>query len=257
MNKDTEERPRTLPARRANVGTISFTCLTIAGAYELIQSSVRSDSPSTFYFSNAYCVALAENDERYRALLNQSSATFPDGLPVWWFLRKKNTDAMRVRGPSTFENFAIGAAGQGMRQFFFGSSPETIEELAGLMKKVDGGARFAGALSPSYSSDPTELVNQIPDWVTPETVDIVWVGLGSPKQDYVCELIAKRVGVTSAGVGAAFDFMAGTTKQAPKWMQSVGLEWFFRLLSEPRRLWRRYLLGNATFLRAAVRTQGD
>lgn len=203
--------------------------------------------------ANAFCVTMANERSDYLALLRHSGINFPDGAPVAWAMRRAGEQhAGRVRGPSFFTETLERSQGTGLRHYFFGTDEAVLDELIRQVHDRYPGAIVVGATAPDFRSDPMELVAQLPATIDKDTVDIVWVGLGSPKQDFVAEAIAAERGVLTAGVGAAFDFVAGSVREAPKFVQNSGLEWLFRLVSEPRRLWRRYLIGNIQFLKVVL-----
>jgi N-acetylglucosaminyldiphosphoundecaprenol N-acetyl-beta-D-mannosaminyltransferase len=203
--------------------------------------------------ANAFCVTLANERPDYLHLLRTRGINFPDGAPVAWAMRQEGAaTAGRVRGPSFFTETLDRSQGTGIRHYFFGTDKAVLEDLVAHVRAEYPEAIVVGASAPDFRDDPAELAAQLPATITKDTVDIVWVGLGTPKQDFVADVIATERGVLTAGVGAAFDFLAGSVREAPKFIQDSGLEWLFRLVSEPRRLWRRYLIGNAKFLRVVL-----
>lgn len=139
--------------------------------------------------------------------------------------------------------------------YFYGGSPETLERLTSELQAQYPTIRIKGATSPPFAPFDDEMVNDFVGKVETTQPDYVWVGLGTPKQDLLVAAASRHVKATSVAVGAAFDFLAGAKREAPRWMQGSGLEWLFRLFTEPRRLWRRYLVGNSRFVAYAVREQ--
>ena len=208
------------------------------------------------HFSNAYSVALASRDVSYRSALNLSGLTFPDGKPIAWAMRSRlfggTKTAGQIRDPSFFTRAIDQGRAQHIRHFFFGSSPSTLVAMAHAFEHEFPGVQIAGTYSPAISADPQVLASQLPASVDRTTVDVVWVALGTPKQDFVANEIAARTGLVVLAVGAAFDFASGSVQEAPAALQRAGLEWAYRFSKEPRRMWRRYLLGNLLFLRALL-----
>ncbi|MGK0741643.1 WecB/TagA/CpsF family glycosyltransferase [Leucobacter sp. Z1108] len=208
-------------------------------------------------FTNAYCVALADTNREYGLLLQSSGVNFPDGTPVVWFLnssRKMSLSASRVRGPSFF----AAALDEGQKHtevshFFLGGSPQALELLMLRIKEKYPLITVAGSYSPPFGPVDRQFLDSCAEEVRLANPSVIWIGLGTPKQDHVGAELSCRLGIPSAGVGAAFDFMAGTVREAPAWLQNSGLEWLFRWAVEPRRLWRRYVFGNARFLKVALR----
>lgn len=207
-------------------------------------------------FANAWNVALANDEADYMRVLRASGCVnFPDGTPVVWFMNRGGTGrarAHRLRGPSLFREVLHDSARVPLRHFLLGGSPETLSVLRQRITDQFPGARVAGAYSPPFAPPDDAFISACMTRIAEVDPDLVWIGLGTPKQDYVGTEIARLLKVPVLNVGAAFDFVAGTTKEAPQFIQRSGFEWLYRLLSEPRRLGRRYLYGNLRFLVAAV-----
>jgi N-acetylglucosaminyldiphosphoundecaprenol N-acetyl-beta-D-mannosaminyltransferase len=189
------------------------------------------------------------------------SIVAPDGMPLVWLARRGAAEHVeRVYGPDVL--IAASDAGQaaGYRHFFYGSTRETLRLLVERLRMRFPGLVVAGTYAPPFGAVSAEEDARIVETINSSGADVVWVGLGMPKQElWIAEHQDRLDAPLLMAVGAAFDFHAGTVKQAPRWMQRSGLEWLYRLAQEPRRLWRRYLLGNLRFawlvLRAAVRRE--
>lgn len=226
----------------------------VADAVETILSATRSPEPAQFRFVNSYTMALADRDASYERLLKRSGTNFVDGRPLHWVLRTKgNWSPGHARGPAVFEEVLRAGLEVGVAHFFYGTNSQTLDFLVEQARQRFPGISVAGVYAPGYGPIEDEELSKIVFEVERTKPDIVWVALGTPKQDFVAADLVARTGVVAAAVGAAFDFTAGTKSRAPNWMQRAGLEWLFRLLSEPRRLWRRYLWGNTHFARLALR----
>lgn len=174
----------------------------------------------------------------------------PDGMPLVWLGRLKGYRRMRrVCGPDLMPALCARSLTRGYRHFLYGGAPGVAERLAGALGARFPGLRIVGVLSPPFRPLSEEEDARVVREINESGADIVWVGLGSPKQEH---WMAAHLGRLSApvmlGVGAAFDFHAGTVRRAPLWMQRGGLEWLHRLAAEPRRLWRRYLVVAPKFL---------
>ena len=144
--------------------------------------------------------------------------------------------------------------GEAPRHYLLGGSPDTLEALRVHLAATYRQARVVGAESPPFEAPSEVDLRERDERIAASGAAMVWVGLGTPKQDWEVRRLADRLPVVAIAVGAAFDFLAGTKPQAPEWMQRSGLEWAFRLASEPRRLGRRYVWGNSVFMEEAVRT---
>jgi len=207
---------------------------------------------------NSYTFALSDTDNAYMSLLAQSGVNLPDGRPLVVALNRLRLDRSgqpfeQVRGPSFFVRCLDEGRAQGVRHFFLGGSPELLETLKDCVDRRFPGVHIVGMISPPFRQlTDAERTEQDVE-ISASGAHVVWVGLGTPKQDFEAQRIYEECGVTTAAVGAAFDFVAGTKPEAPNWLRQLGLEWVFRLLSEPRRLWRRYLFGNTRFLMLVLR----
>ncbi|MFI7495684.1 WecB/TagA/CpsF family glycosyltransferase [Kocuria sp. M4R2S49] len=230
------------------IAGLGIAALTPSQAVQQILRAATAHTPAAFHFINAYTVSLAASDIELKKVLNQSTATFPDGRPLSWFARIKSPAAQQVRGPSMFEAVFRNGQAHGTKHFLLGSTPETLELLVEKLQGRHPEARIVGTFSPPYRLLTEEEVADQDAMIRASGADIVWVGLGTPKQDFEVQRVSRSTGIAAAAVGAAFDFSAGTKREAPAWLSPLGLEWLFRLLSEPRRLWRRYLIGNPLFL---------
>lgn len=208
------------------------------------------------HLCNSYTLALADADPALHAVLVASALNLADGTPVVWANRLLHPDEdvprHRVRGPSLFTDvFALGEA-VGLRHYLLGSTPEVLDRLTAELGRRFPDASIVGAASPPFRAlSPVEEAAQVAD-IAASQAEVVWVGLGTPKQDLVAAALARQLPQVFVAVGAAFDFVAGTKAEAAPWMQRSGLEWAHRFAHEPRRLWRRYLLGTPRFVRAAV-----
>lgn len=191
-----------------------------------------------------------QRDPEYRDIVNASGMTTPDGMPLVW-LGKLGGNAVieRTYGPDLMRAFFTFSAPKGYRHFFYGGNEAANQRLIARLNE-----QFPGLVIAGHHTPPMLKINQEEDprviaAINAARPDIVWVGLGSPKQDYWMHRHREKLDApVIVGVGAAFDFLAGTKAQAPRWIQRSGLEWFYRLCCEPRRLWRRYLIGNSLFV---------
>lgn len=243
-----------LDFERGRVGGISFsvTNLKLATDWVINEAASQSPSPQAITLSNSWCVALAASDSEYEQVLKSEDVTvFPDGTPVVWALRLAGKRiAGRVRGPSLFRQVLDRGRAKNLRHYFVGSTEDTLQALTSRVIREYPGIIVAGSYSPPFAPVSSGLVEEIAARVRKSDANVVWVGMGTPKQDFVSARLAPLVLIPVAGVGAAFDFVAGTTGEAPVWVQHSGFEWLHRLVSEPRRLWRRYVFGNVQFLLA-------
>ncbi len=226
----------------------------------VVTVAARNHLPINARFLNAWNVALARKDADYRRLLMQRGINFPDGTPIVWAMNSQRVPGMpagRVRGPTVFSDVIRKGVPSGVRHYLLGASPEVLEQLVRALTADHPGVRIVGRYSPPYAPVTSAYVRDCVDRIRPCRPDIVWVGLGTPKQDLVGADLAAALGLAVLNVGAAFDFAAGAVREAPVWVQKSGFEWLFRLAAEPRRLWRRYLIGNIEFLAAVIAERGN
>ena len=204
-----------------------------------------------------YTVTRARQDPRAWQALQNADLVAPDGVPLVWVQRRRgHQEAQRVYGPDVLLAMCAATSGRNIRHFFFGGLPGVADQLAAKLQTQFPDLQIVGTYSPPVAEVEDEPSQAVIDLLNQAEPDIVWVGVGSPKQDvwmsiYRPELEAPLL----IGVGAAFDFVSGTKRQAPKWMRRRGLEWLFRLSQEPRRLWRRYLIYNTLFLWHIIREE--
>ncbi|MCK9602802.1 MAG: WecB/TagA/CpsF family glycosyltransferase [Candidatus Omnitrophica bacterium] len=196
-----------------------------------------------------------QKDEQVLKSVNSADLVTPDGMPVVWLGRLKgHKDITRVYGPDLMWEICAISENKGYRNYFYGSTPEVLSGLRKRLLVCLPGLKIAGYFSPPFYPLTEEEDKKIINMINNCKADILWVGLGSPKQDIWMHEHRDAIGApVIIGVGAAFDFLSGLKKQAPRWMQRSGLEWLFRLITEPKRLWKRYLLGNSLFMILIVR----
>ncbi|WP_306190776.1 WecB/TagA/CpsF family glycosyltransferase [Streptomyces sp. MK5] len=209
------------------------------------------------HLCNAYTLALADRDPELHGILRAAPLNLPDGQPVVWanrLLHRGTTlPPTRVYGPDLMlDVFALGRH-NGLRHYLLGSTPHVLDALERQLRSRFPEALITGTCSPPFRPLTPREVRRQQEEIRSAEADIVWVGLGTPKQDRWAAELCAALPVVAVAVGAAFDFIAGTKPQAPPWMRRSGLEWAFRLGCEPHRLWRRYLFGNARFLGGVLR----
>ncbi len=203
---------------------------------------------------NAHSLVTARQDAAFAQVLHRAEMCTPDGAPVAWMLRRLgHADQARINGPDLMWRYCAWAAGSGESIYLYGGTPETLALLQQRLHAAFPALRIAGAHSP-----PFRALTEAEDAADVEAINAsgagtVWVSLGCPKQELWMQAHRGRVQAVMLGVGAAFDYHAGTIQRAPPWAQRAGLEWLHRLLSEPKRLWRRYLVTNTLFVLAAAR----
>lgn len=218
---------------------------------ELVVSRALDDAPGAYVcLTNVHTTVESQKDERLRAAAADSYLSVPDGMPLVWILRRQGErHTEKVTGIEFMPLVARSGIKHDLKHFFYGGAPGVAAAAAaGLQARVPG-TRVAGSMTPPFTDGVEWELGPLQEELRRSEPHILWVGLGAPKQEIWMHHVAGRLDVPLAiGVGAAFDFLAGTKKAAPRYLSRMGLEWLYRLASEPGRLWRRYLVGNSTFL---------
>lgn len=203
---------------------------------------------------NVHSAVTALKDEKLATALDRSDLVLPDGAPVAWLLRQKGFRRQtRIAGPDLMAKLCEVLQQSSIGCFLFGSSAATLQKLRYRLEQCYPNLRITGALSPEYGDWSEDQERDYIETINRSGAGIIFVGLGCPRQEIWMAERSKVVRGVMLGVGAAFDFHAGTIERAPSFMRRTGLEWLHRLLSEPKRLWRRYLITNSYFIWFAVR----
>jgi exopolysaccharide biosynthesis WecB/TagA/CpsF family protein len=242
------EAIRSQPPQRVNVLDSYISACDTRRALVLVEEQLASGQGGYVCFTNAHTVVMGLKDRSLQAITNRSFLSLADGRPVYWVGRHRSRLPLdHVPGP----DFFIRALRRfrNRKHFFYGSTPEVLERLVRRLEREIPGLQICGALSPPFRPlTPAEMEEHYAR-IRESGAEFVWVGLGAPKQErWMAESWQALRPCILFGVGAAFDFHAGTLRRAPVFMQHMGLEWLHRLASEPRRLWRRYLITNSLFL---------
>lgn len=202
---------------------------------------------------NVHSVVTAGQDAALLSAINGADLATADGAPVAWLMRKLGCVRQeRINGPDLMWRYFELAAQRGESVFFYGSTPETLQRLVDRVEADFPGLRVAGTYSPPFRALSPDEDEAVVDQINQSGAQTVWVALGCPKQEVWMAAHRRRIQAVQVGVGAAFSFHAGVARRAPPWMQRNGLEWIHRLLSEPRRLARRYLVTNTLFVIGAA-----
>lgn len=199
--------------------------------------------------SNVHTTVMSYENEEYRKIQNGAAMALPDGAPLSSYSRRKGyKQAQRVTGPDLMlELFAISKE-KGYRHYFYGATEETLQSMKEVLERDYPGIQIAGMYAPPFRALTPQEDAQIVAKINESRPDFIWIGLGAPKQEeWMYQHMGQLQGVL-IGVGAGFDYLAGYIKRAPRWMQRMSLEWLYRLLQDPKRLWRRYFTSNVKFI---------
>ena len=221
-----------------------------------LTKAAEQRNPFSVNLCNAYVLALAERDPGFRAVLNAGSLNLADGAPVAFAGRLAGArhlrSSRRPRGAALFVETLDKGRATGLRHFLYGGTPEVVAALAAELERRLPGVDLvteSPPFRPLTRAERSETLARI----EASGSQILWVGIGTPAQNYLAADFAESLSKVVVCVGAAFDFVSGAKREAPRWLQVSGLEWVFRLATEPRRLWRRYFFGNLVFLYGAIR----
>lgn len=199
--------------------------------------------------ANVHMVMEGYDSPAFRNVVNSADLVVPDGMPLAWGLRLLGVRGQeRVYGPDLMLHVCEAAAFHGVPVGFYGGSPETLQDLVKKLRSRYPGLQVAYQYSPPFRPLTAEEDAAVTQQIVASGARILFVGLGCPKQERWMAEHKGKIPAVMLGVGAAFDFHAGRIPQAPRWVQNIGMEWFFRLCMEPRRLWRRYVKHNPRFL---------
>jgi N-acetylglucosaminyldiphosphoundecaprenol N-acetyl-beta-D-mannosaminyltransferase len=234
----------------ANILGVEVSAIDMEIALRTIEGWISRQESHYVCVTGVHGVMECQQDRELQRIHNGAGLVTPDGMPLVWLSRLKGFRYVeRVYGPDLMLAMCERSIKCGYQHFFYGGAPDIAEKLALRLQSRFPGLKVCGTYSPPFRSLSREEDRAVVAQINAANPDIVWVGISTPKQEY---WMAQHIGRLSAsvliGVGAAFDFHAGLKRQAPHWMQRSGLEWLFRLLMEPRRLWRRYLINNPHFL---------
>ena len=224
--------------------------VSIPKAVSVIDGWIKSKYQTYVCVAPVSTLVDCQRDGQYREVVNRAGMVTPDGMPVVWLGKSKGSRTIeRTYGPDLLAAVCENGGKKGYRHFFYGGTSETLDRLQEKLKIKAPDLNVVGKISPEFMPQARRASKEIIESINQARPDILWVGLGSPKQDFWMSMHRGLLDVpVIIGVGAAFDFLSGVKPQAPVWMQRGGLEWAFRLWHEPRRLWRPYLIGNSVFV---------
>jgi N-acetylglucosaminyldiphosphoundecaprenol N-acetyl-beta-D-mannosaminyltransferase len=237
-------------SERINVLGVAVTATNLRSTVEVGAGWIARRERRRIHFCNVHTVMEARKSQTLRRALNSSDLAAPDGMPLVWLAHRAGYEASgRVYGPDFMLAMCEFGIGRGWRHFFFGGRPGVAERLAERLRLQVVGLEVAGTYGPPFRPSGVCESPEVLRRINASDADIIWVGLGTPKQDlWLAQHRPLLRAPLLVAVGAAFDFHVGAIPQAPRWMQSRGLEWLFRFRQEPRRLWYRYLVHNPLFL---------
>lgn len=240
--------PMAIRPHRFKVFGVNYAVARVEEAVVHVIRHISELSGQYICFSNVHTTVMARENPEYREVLNQAAFTFPDGNPIASLEQKFGFErAERVAGPDFMHNMFKATKDGGLSHYFYGSSQETLDALKEKLEKKYPNMDIRGMYSPPFRPLTEEEDKEVVERINASGADIIWIGLGAPKQEKWMNAHKGKINGVMMGVGAGFDFHAGTIKRAPVWIQGIGFEWLYRLFQDPKRLIRRYLVTNVKF----------
>lgn len=235
---------------KINILGVNIDAINLTLACDKIEDWIQTDQKTYICVVPVSTLVQSRENEFYRSVINHAGMATPDGMPLVWLGKKRGfREIERTYGPDLMLAVCERSKESQYKHFFYGGAPQVIEALEFKLKEKFPSLHVVGRYSPPFSEECQEEKEEVLNEINRASPDILWVGLGSPKQDIWMHMHRPKLRVpVMMGVGAAFDFLSGVKRQAPRWMQKAGLEWLFRLACEPKRLWKRYMIGNAKFI---------
>jgi N-acetylglucosaminyldiphosphoundecaprenol N-acetyl-beta-D-mannosaminyltransferase len=259
LGKDDIEDPRSplkTTAEVTRVLGIPINLINMQSAVATIISWARGNEGHYVCVRDVHGIMQAQRDAELRKIHEDAAMVTPDGMPLVWLSRLHADESVgRVCGSDLVDTLCAASVKEGLAHYFYGGKPGVAELMATRLQAKYPGLNVAGAFCPPFGTLSSDEDAAITETIRTARPHIVWVGLSSPKQEYwMRDHVGRIPGATLIGVGAAFDFHTGAVARAPVWMQTRGLEWLHRLYSEPKRLWRRYIVLAPQF---ALRALGE
>ena len=204
--------------------------------------------------SNVHTTVMSYENRRYRMIQNGAAMALPDGGPLSKYSRSAGfQNAERVTGPDLMAELFRISGQKGYRHFFYGSTQETLDDMRTALQRDYPDMAIAGMYAPPFRALTEEEDREVIELINHAGADFIWVGLGAPKQEEWMYDHQGKLNAVSIGVGAGFDYLAGHIRRAPRIMQTLCLEWLYRLVQDPKRLWKRYVTTNAKFIKYIIR----
>jgi N-acetylglucosaminyldiphosphoundecaprenol N-acetyl-beta-D-mannosaminyltransferase len=242
---------------KVNIAGAEIDCYNFDEVLSLtIDRALRGASPTYIVTPNAQHINNLQDDSLFRKIYSKAFLVIPDGVSIIWAAKFLKTPLKgKISGINLFEKLCQQGASKPLKIFLLGGRPQAAERAAMILEQRHPGLKIAGTYCPPYGfeSNPLEIA-RLNQTILDAAPNLLFVGLGSPKQEkWIYDNYQQLKVPVSIGIGVSFEFVAGMVKRAPIWMQENGLEWLFRLLVEPKRLWRRYILGNPRFIFLVLR----
>lgn len=236
--------------KNCNILGVNINVTNMEETVKIITENLEDIKGNYICVSNVHTTVMSYEDESYKAIQNGGFMALPDGKPLSVVSKKRGfKEAERVTGPDLMEEIFKISEEKGYSHYFYGSTQETLDTLKQKLNEKYPNIKIAGMYSPPFRKLTEEEDKAIVKNINKVNPDFVWVGLGAPKQEIWMSDHKNKVKGLMLGVGAGFDYHAGNISRAPKWMQNASLEWMYRLLQDPKRLFNRYFFTNIKFIK--------
>ena len=236
-----------------NILGVNIAAVTMPWLLDFTDRHIKELSGDYLCVSNVHTTVTAWEEEDYREVQNGGIMAIPDGVPLVLVSRRRGyTQIARTDGPGYMLKVLERSAEKGYRHYFYGSTQETLDKMRQVLEKDYPGVQIAGMYSPPFRPLTEEEDRAVVQMINEANVDFVWIGLGAPKQERFMAAHQGQLHGLMVGIGAGFDYLAGNIKRAPQWMQDHSLEWFYRMLQDPKRLFWRYVRTNVIFIWHAI-----
>ncbi len=236
-----------------NIMGVNIAAINMKWLLQYTRKNIKKIKGDYICVSNVHTTVMSYEDASYRKIQNNALLAIPDGAPLSFVGRKRGALGMkRVTGPDYMKKILKASKRNGWKHFFYGSTQETLDKMKKVIEEDYPGAEIVGMYSPPFRELTKQEDDDIINMINETNPDFVWIGLGAPKQERWMASHKGKLNGLMVGVGAAFDYCAGNIKRAPKWMQKSGLEWLYRLMQDPQRLFKRYFVTNTKFILNAI-----
>lgn len=241
-----------------NILGVNIAVTNMKKTLDYIEENLESIKGEYICVSNVHTTVMSYEDEEYKKIQNGGVLALPDGGPLSLVSRKRGfKHAERVTGPDLMGEIFKISEERGYTHYFYGSTEETLDILRIKLKERYPKLNIVGMYSPPFKKEVILESSKVLNTINKSKADFIWIGLGAPKQEKWMHLHKGKVNGLMIGVGAGFDYFAEKIDRAPNWMQRINLEWFYRFLQEPRRLFKRYFISNSKFIYLNITKRGE
>ena len=235
-------------SKRVNIIGVPISAVNMNDCIDNIFENIEAVKGNYICVSNVHTTVTAHDDPQYHKVQSESFMSLPDGKPLSIIGKKSFPNMERVTGPDLMREIFVESKKRNLRHFFYGNTKENLEKLIQVLKRDYPYLSVAGYEASVFRDMSAEEESDLAKRINSTKPDFVWVALGAPRQECFCYRMKNRINGVMVGVGGAFNVLAGIVPEAPKWMQNLSLEWLYRLLQEPKRLFKRYAVTNTKFL---------